>query len=108
MHFSPAEDGEGLQYGFKLEYLLPFEAGRDTQVYDVPQPYNEPPARLVGVAVGPVQGMFDEPDDQGDELWAMRPRRWRLLMYYTDHTVLSFELAKDRDGESPGLSELVV
>lgn len=39
------------QYGYRLEYLLPFESGNDTEVTNVKG------ARLVGVAVGPVQGM---------------------------------------------------
>ena len=38
------------EYGFKLEYILPFEAHNEREVVDVGQ------ARLVGVAVAPVQG----------------------------------------------------
>ncbi|CAO2648254.1 Nn.00g075210.m01.CDS01 [Neocucurbitaria sp. VM-36] len=93
------------QYGFKLEYLLPFEGEHETEVCDVQG------ARLAGLTVGPVQGMFDVPRDvegTGGGEFLLQPRRWRLLMYYTDHTVLSFEISKQRASESPALSELVV
>lgn len=39
---------------------------------------------------------------------AAQSRRWRLMMYYTDHTLLSFELSKQRKDGSPDLSELIV
>lgn len=93
------------QYGYKLEYLLPFENGNDEEVTSVKG------ARLVGVATGPVQGMFDRPEEVEEltiEERIMQPRRWRLLMYFTDHTIISFELSKRRVDNSPGLSELVV
>ena len=51
-------------------------------------------------------GMFDGSCDHGQDM--QQPRRWRVLMYYMDHTVLSFELSKTRVGVSPVLSELVV
>lgn len=102
---APGADGS-LEYGFKLEYLLPFEASSENEVYDVPY------ERLAGVAVGPVQGMFDKPEDverEGvEDVWGMQPRRWRVIMYYTDHTVLSFEIAKRRVGGEPGVGDLVV
>ncbi|KAI4924028.1 hypothetical protein J4E85_008187 [Alternaria conjuncta] len=94
------------RYGFKLEYLLPFRSGNEMEIAGGP---NE---RLLGVAVAPIQGMFDPsedievPDQRG--LLSLQSRRWRLLMYYMDHTVLSFELSKRRMGESPSLDDMVV
>ena len=110
------------RYGFKLEYLLPFRSGNETEIT------GGPIERLLGVAVAPVQGkammstfvcithrytgMFDTsenievPDQRG--LLSLQPRRWRLMMYYMDHTVLSFELSKRRMGESPSLGDMVV
>ncbi|KAI4946595.1 hypothetical protein J4E91_007284 [Alternaria rosae] len=92
------------RYGFRLEYLLPFRSGNETEIAGGP---NE---RLLGVAVAPVQGMFDTPEDieVPDQGELPQPRRWRLLMYYMDHTVLSFELSKRRVGESPSLADMVV
>jgi hypothetical protein len=87
-------------YSYQLEYLLPFHEGRDKEVWA------RATGRLIGVAVGPVQGMFDRSGEK--EQGAVRDRRWRLLMYHTDHTVLSFEISKRRVGEEPGLGELVV
>ena len=55
--------------------------------------------------------MFDVPRDTEaleQEKKTLQPRRWRLLMYYMDHTVLSFELSRMRVDESPSLSDMVV
>lgn len=100
------EDSAHRRYGFKLEYLLPFKQENENQIAGAPI------GRMIGVAVSPVQGMFD---GQGDadgttdqEQGVHQPRRWRILMYYMDHTVLSFELSKPRGSESPDLEELVV
>lgn len=94
------------RYGFKLEYLLPFKQENENQIPGAPM------GRLIGVAVSPVQGMFDGPGDADgtadQDQGVHQPRRWRILMYYIDHTVLSFELSKPRESESPDLEELVV
>lgn len=95
---------EHLTYGLALEQILPFSRHNQKEVWDVPH------ARLIGVAVGPVQGMFDKAGEQGEDTDRHAPqcRRWRLLMYYTDHTLLSYEVSRRRTTESPGVSELVV
>jgi len=49
---------------------------------------------------------IEVPDQRG--LLSLQPRRWRFMMYYMDHTVLSFELSKRRMGESPSLGDMVV
>ncbi|EUC43178.1 hypothetical protein COCMIDRAFT_38851 [Bipolaris oryzae ATCC 44560] len=94
------------RYGFKLEYLLPFKQENENQISGAPI------GRMIGVAVSPVQGLFDGPgggDASAEREQGVRlPRRWRILMYYMDHTVLSFELSKPRESESPDLEELVV
>jgi hypothetical protein len=89
----------GLRYGFRLEYLLPCEEGDDRKLVEMPT------GRAIGVAVGPVQGMFGKRGEEGEEM--LQPRRWRVLVYYTDHSVLSFEVAKRRVG-GVGVDELVV
>lgn len=97
------------QYSFHLEHVLPFANDDKNKIWDVEG------ARLIGVAAGPVQGMLDESsEDSEDETSAAahieKPgnRRWRLMMYFTDHTVLAFELGKRRAVESPGVGELIV
>lgn len=89
--------------------MLPFANDDKNKIWDVEG------ARLIGVAAGPVQGMLDESsEDSEDETSAAahieKPgnRRWRLMMYFTDHTVLAFELGKRRAVESPGVGELIV
>ncbi|KAF1926697.1 uncharacterized protein M421DRAFT_6616 [Didymella exigua CBS 183.55] len=97
------------QYSFHLEYVLPFANDDKTKIWDVEG------SRLIGVAAGPVQGMLDEPsEDSEDETSAAarihKPasRRWRLMMYFTDHTVLGFELSKRRECGTPEVGELIV
>ncbi len=89
--------------------MLPFANGDKTKIWDVEG------ARLIGVAAGPVQGMLDRSRGFGEESEEVLGsggtsgnRRWRVMMYFTDHTVLAFELAKQRGGRVPGLGELVV
>lgn len=89
--------------------MLPFANDDKSKIWDVEG------ARLIGVAAGPVQGMLDESGEvDEDEVGATqriekpRHRRWRLMMYFTDHTILAFELGKLREGETPGVGELIV
>ncbi|KAF1829064.1 hypothetical protein BDW02DRAFT_574341 [Decorospora gaudefroyi] len=106
LYWTQDEGAERPQYGFQLEYLLPFRRGREEKVAGGPAN-----GWLVGVAVGPVQGVLDKQGDEDAserEGGLMRPRRWRVLMYYMDHSVLSFELSKRRMDEPPGLGDLVV
>jgi hypothetical protein len=90
------EDGD--VYGFRLDHTLPLNRQERELLIG-----GYSGTRLVGIAVGPVQGMLD-----GFEV--MGHRRWRLIMMYDDHTVLSYELGKYREDadEIPGLADLVV
>ncbi|KAF3003098.1 hypothetical protein E8E13_008058 [Curvularia kusanoi] len=97
------------QFGFQLENILPFANSDDSKIWDVEG------ARLIGVAAGPVQGMLDKEETSGEQEDRSNPfeknpgsRRWRVMMYYTDHTVLAFELGKRREGEVPEVDQLVV
>ena len=94
---------------FNLEYVLPFADDDETRIWDVEG------ARLIGVAAGPVQGMLDRMHDYSDEEEEAaredgKPgdRRWRVMMYFTDHTVLAFELGKTRANRPPDVGELIV
>ena len=95
------------KYSFRQEYILPFGKDEENKILSLA----ETVARLVGVAVGPVQGAFNQPGERhrsSEDLSGLREKKWRLLMYYTDHTVLSFELSRRRDGREPGVSDLVI
>lgn len=87
---------KGFTYGFHLEYILPFVRGNENVVIGQHQSQK----RLVGVAVGPIQGMLGR--DSGSD------RMWRLMMYFTSHEVMSFELKRKRAEGTPGLGDLVV
>lgn len=96
-------------YSFQLEFVLPFSNDDKSKIWDVEG------ARLIGVAAGPVQGMLDRADRFSRKSEQIDPneerhtsRRWRVMMYFTDHTVLAFELGKRRAGESFEVDELVV
>ncbi|KAF2855153.1 hypothetical protein T440DRAFT_386704 [Plenodomus tracheiphilus IPT5] len=97
MNFTKVASTSEPEYGFSLEYILPFDRDNDTELVNVPN------ARLVGLAVAPVQGKCTEQRQE-----SRQSRRWRLLMYYTDHTVLSFELSKRSSSQTPDVNELVI
>jgi hypothetical protein len=52
LYYTKDKGAERPRYGFKLEYLLPFQQGNENEIAGVP------PGMLVGVTVGPVQGML--------------------------------------------------
>jgi hypothetical protein len=93
----------GYIYGFTLENMLPFVKGHPEEVC---RPPISPHATLLGVAVGPMQGTFDEPGRMPGP--SPSERKWRLLMHFTDHTIISYELSKRRISESCGLGEMVI
>jgi len=69
-----------------MEWLLP--------TADQEQKRERPEVMLIGLAVSPIQGMLGE-REQG------RPRKWRLLLTYADHSVLSYEMCgADDDAET--------
>jgi len=70
------------RYSFRMEWLLP--------TADQEQKGERPEVMLIGLAVSPIQGMLGE-REQG------RPRKWRLLLTYVDHSVLSYEICGAAD-----------
>ncbi|KAJ9641922.1 hypothetical protein H2199_005136 [Coniosporium tulheliwenetii] len=77
-------------YAFRLDHIVPFTAQETAR--------KRPWTALVGVAVGPVQGTLGQ---QG------RARKWRLLLMYVDHSVLSYELGRPADS-AIGVQALIV
>lgn len=70
-------------YTMRVERILPFAS----QEADGQRPF-EP---LAGIATGPIQGTEHLPDEQ---------KRWRLILMYYDHTVLSYEIRRRRTRDS--------
>jgi len=86
-------EGKRSLLGFRVEHILPFQSQEDRG--------ERPEVPLLGMAVGPMQGhgLGDEStgvskineaggDDEKGEC------RYRLLMVYYDHTVLSYEIGR--------------
>jgi hypothetical protein len=88
---------------FRLDHLLPLTKREAKYVVD-----DQWERQLVGIAVGPVQGMFDAGEDREGEVRDAGARRWRLMMYYHDHTVCAYELGKYGETGEMRLDELVV
>ncbi|KAL8685415.1 MAG: hypothetical protein Q9218_007777 [Villophora microphyllina] len=88
------------KFGLRLDRILPMQWEEEAK--------RRPRADLLGIAVGPIQGHEFRREDGLDlcegrgrigrgasERWsADGGRRWRLLMYYNDHTILSYELSR--------------
>lgn len=103
---SYAADGRTV-YAFRLAHLLPFfkdDNGKNV-IEDVWA------ARLLGVAVGPVEENLDvrkdgvaENDVVDDGMERMFTRRWRVLLYFSDHSVRAFEVGKEGEGSLGAVS----
>ncbi|KAL8723822.1 MAG: hypothetical protein Q9181_007164 [Wetmoreana brouardii] len=86
--------------GFRFERFLPLMWEEDAG--------HRPKTDLLGIAAGPIQGHeFKRADGLGEdanlgkrtrsESWRKYgSRKYRLLMYYNDHTVLSYEVSRPR------------
>ena len=67
-------------YGFRIDHILPYASQEAAG--------HRPPSLLHGIAVGPMQGTEDASDQM---------KRWRLLVMYQDHSVLSYEIGRSED-----------
>jgi hypothetical protein len=104
-HYTPPQGGQPY-YAFRLDHILPSRKKKGKTVIE--EVWGR---RMVGIAVGPVQGMLDGHDEHGEGVGrGLRDgkRRWRLMLHFEDHTIYSYELGKYGGGEAPGLGELVV
>ena len=88
-------DGMPSLLGFRVEHILPFKSQEDRG--------ERPEVPLLGMAIGPLQGHgienhapgVDGPSAVEDET----ETRFRLLLIYCDHTVLSYAIGR-RKGKS--------
>lgn len=91
--------------GFRVDALLPFKSQEEKGL--------RPTVPLLGMAVGPIQGRetmdqsnsrFDPPDPRAEEGKPLAtPRRYRLFLFYTDHTILSYEITRLPAAEDMGV-----
>ena len=97
-----------MSVGLKIERILPSKSQEDAGV--------RPDVPLMGIAVGPVQGYGIEVEAAGAESPAREdldvPKlgdgRYRLLMVYCDHTVLSYELGRSKTGTGYEVTDRVL
>lgn len=81
-------------FGFRVEAFLPFGSQEDAG--------HRPKKNLLGVAVGPVQGHERQREDLFDAATGARLNRrrvtqsrpYRVMLYYSDHTVLNYEITR--------------
>lgn len=91
-----------MESGFKIEFILPFHSQEKQGC--------RPDKALMGIAVGPIQGHETKPDDgsaveyheatvTGPRIATRSSRRFRLMMVYYDHTLLSYEISRGPEGD---------
>lgn len=84
--------GSKSNYAMRVECILPYESQEKAG--------QRPFTPLHGIAVGPIQG-----SERGGE----ERKRWRLMMMYQDHSVLSYEIRrKEMQEVDVGLASLVI
>lgn len=80
------------QSGYKIECILPFKSEEEKGL--------RPRRSLMGMAVGPIQGQQTALSGGSPRMGAQTPRRFRLLMTYCDHTILSYEISRPDEEEN--------
>ncbi|KAG6109165.1 hypothetical protein E4U14_003318 [Claviceps sp. LM454 group G7] len=78
-----------LRYGLRLEWVLPRRS--DEAVYRA----NMRP--LHGMAVGPVQEAGVAGRREGGRQAAMTPKRYRLMLHYRNHDILTYEISREEE-----------
>lgn len=96
-------------YGFRIEWFLPFKSQEQRRI--------RPDYSLLGMAVGPLQGFETaspssissnipgrrNPRGQAPINGVKQSRRFRLILYYYDHSVLTYEIWRDVEDNKPGI-----
>jgi hypothetical protein len=80
-----------MTYAMRVDHILPSTLQEQHE--------ERPMLPLMGIAVGPIQGTERLREDQ---------KRWRLLMTYYDHTILSYEIKRGRAEDPSSRVESVV
>lgn len=93
------------QFGFRLEWLLPFRTQEDAG--------KRPDVALLGMAIGPVQGCGRMSSSSTDEPRYQKgfvngTRRYRLILTYYDHTILSYEIRRSVADSRSGAEDRIL
>ncbi|RDA85186.1 hypothetical protein CP532_2373 [Ophiocordyceps camponoti-leonardi (nom. inval.)] len=79
-------EGMPLKVAFRVEWILPRRSD-EMRTWREPRP-------LHGMAVGPVQVSSVEAAAAGAAAGASRPRRFRLMLHYSNHDILTYEVTR--------------
>jgi hypothetical protein len=69
----------------RLELILPFASEETVE-------HIRPSHGLLGMAIGPMQGERERGAKTGEG-----PRRWRLMLHYFNHAILSYEISRSEE-----------
>lgn len=97
------------KYGFRIEWFLPFKSQEERG--------RRPNCSLLGMAIGPLQGFeaasscsnsFNSPgrrnfSGKGPINGVKGSRRFRLILFYYDHSILTYEIWRDAEESKPGI-----
>lgn len=78
-------------YGFRVDWILPRKS-EEIQPKEARRP-------LHGLAVGPVQEDIKFQHGQGKVDKTMMPLRYRLMLHYRNHDVLTYEITRDEQSD---------
>lgn len=97
------------KYGFRIEWFLPVKS-QEVRL-------RRPDYSLLGMAVGPLQGFeaaspssnnFNSPgrrnsSGKGPINGVKGSRRFRLILFYCDHSIFTYEIWRDAEDTKPGI-----
>ena len=92
--------------GFRIDWILPWKSQENRGV--------RPEAPLMGIAVSPVQGQGDQgeiADEDGAGVDASRrlgTRKYRIMLVYMEHTILSYEIGRSTTGTGYEVNDRIV
>ena len=92
--------------GFRVDWIIPLKSQEDRDV--------RPEAPLMGIAVSPVQGQGDQgeiADEDGvgpDASGRLGTRKYRIMLVYAEHTILSYEIDRSTTGTGYEVNDRIV
>lgn len=92
--------------GFRIDWIIPFKSQEDRGV--------RPEEPLLGIAVSPVQGQGDQgevADEEGagpDASRRLGTRKYRIMLVYVGHTILSYEIDRSMTGTGFEVNDRIV
>ena len=105
-HTDPPLSALSALSGFRIDWIVPFKSQEDRGV--------RPEAPLMGIAVSPIQGQGDQSeiaDEDGAGADASRrlgTRKYRIMLVYSEHTILSYVIDRSTTGTGYEVNDRVI